>query len=281
MTTAVGELVRDWRHRRRRSQMDLAFDVGVSTRHLSFVETGRSNPSPRLLVALAEELEVPLRERNTLLLAAGYAPRYAETPLDDAQMGRVREALERLLESHLPYPGAVIDRSWNVVLANEAAMLLVDSADPVLLGPPANVFRVSLHPDGMASKVANFEEWARYLLGELRRAAAVTGAPELAALQQEVHAYPNVAALGDWREASDAEGPTLLVPLRLRVEGAELSLITTLTKFGTPQDVTLSELAVELFFPADEVTEAFLRGRLEASRKAGTVDSLPLGSSRS
>jgi hypothetical protein len=175
--------------------------------------------------------------------------------------------LRRLLDSHLPYPGAVIDRMWNVVLANDAATLLVEGAAPALLGPPPNVFRISLHPEGMARQVLNFPDWAAYLLGELRRAAALAGAPELSALLEEVLAYPDVAALGDWRDATSEE-PALLVPLRLLVDGTELSLITTLTKFGTPQDVTLSELAVELFFPADEATERFLRDRLERSRVA-------------
>ena len=261
----VGSLVRDWRKRRHRSQMDVALDVGVSTRHLSFVETGRSNPSPELLIAIAEELAVPLRERNTLLLAAGYAPRYQETALGDDEMRRVQNPLRRLLDSHMPYPGAVIDRMWNVILANDAGTLLVAGAPPELLGPLMNVFRISLHPDGMASQIVNFEDWARYLLSELRRAAAVSGAPELDALLEEVLAYPNVAALGDWRDAGDLTGdfaePVLLVSLRLAVDGEELSLITTLTTFGTPQDVTLSELAVELFFPADEATERYLRAR--------------------
>ncbi|MDA0351911.1 MAG: helix-turn-helix domain-containing protein [Chloroflexi bacterium] len=264
---AVGALVRDWRMRRRRSQMDVALDVGVSTRHLSFVETGRSNPSPELLVAIADELAVPLRERNSLLLAAGYAPRYAETPLDDAAMGQVRSALQRMLDSHQPYPGAVIDRMWNVVLSNQAGLLLVGGAAPELLAPPVNVFRVSLHPDGMARQILNFDEWACYLLGELRRATSLSGAPELEALLAEVSAYPNVAALGGWREAGDL-APTLLVPLRLAVAGTELSLITTLTRFGSPQDVTLSELAVELFFPADDATGVFLRGLQTASETA-------------
>lgn len=266
--SAVGTLVRDWRNRRRRSQMDVALDVGVSTRHLSFVETGRSNPSPKLLVALADELAVPLRERNALLLAAGYAPRYPETALDDAAMARVRGALQRLLDSHQPYPGAVIDRTWNVVVSNEAGQVLVAGAAPELLRPPVNVFRVSLHPDGMASRILNFADWAGYLVGELRHAAALSGAPELEALLEEVSAYPNIAALGSWHESADFEAPTLLVPLRLDLDGVELSLITTLTKFGTPQDVTLSELAVELFFPADEVTEQYLRARSAATLTA-------------
>jgi len=266
-TRPVGTLVRDWRMRRHRSQMDVALDVGVSTRHLSFVETGRSNPSPKLLVALADELDVPLRERNALLLAAGYAPRYQETPLDAATMTRVNDALQRLLDSHQPYPGAVIDRMWNVVASNEAGQLLVAGAAPELLTPPVNVFRVSLHPDGMAQRILNFADWAAYLVGELRRAAALSGAPELEALLEEVRRYPNIAALESWHTSSaEFEQPAVLVPLKFEAAGTELSLITTLTKFGTPQDVTLSELAVEMFFPADEATEQFLRSRGVAKR---------------
>ena len=151
-TRTVGPLVRDWRTRRRRSQMDLALEVGVSPRHLSFVETGRSRPSPELLLAVADRLEVPLRERNALLLAAGYAPRYPQTSLDDGSMARVRATLQRLLAAHDPYPGVVIDRAWNVVMVNSAAGLLVRDLPPTLLGPPLNVFRVCLHPDGLAAR---------------------------------------------------------------------------------------------------------------------------------
>jgi transcriptional regulator with XRE-family HTH domain len=255
----VGPLVRDWRTRRRRSQMDLALDVGVSPRHLSFVETGRSRPSPELILAVADRLEVPLRERNALLLAAGYAPRYAETSLSADVMGRVRGALQRLLDTHDPYPGVVIDRMWNVVLANAAAMLLVDGLPVELLGPPINVFRVCLHADGLAQRTLNFPEWAAYLLGELRRVAVLSADPALGRMVEEVAQYPNVASLGGWRDHPPTEEPSLLVPLRLDLDGAELSLFTTLTTFGTPQDVTLAELAVELFFPADEPTDALLR----------------------
>jgi transcriptional regulator with XRE-family HTH domain len=240
--------------------MDLALEVGVSPRHLSFVETGRSRPSPELLLAVAEHLDVPLRERNALLLAAGYAPRYPQTPLDDVSMARVRATLQRLLDAHEPYPGVVIDRAWNVALVNSTAQLLVRDLPPTLLGPPLNVFRVCLHPEGLAAHTRNFPEWAAYLRGELHRAATLSADPTLAALVDEVEAYPNVLAAGGWRSATAADEPSLLVPLRLALDGRhELSLFTTLTTFGTPMDVTLSELAVELFYPADDETEAALR----------------------
>ena len=259
-TRTVGPLVRDWRTRRRRSQMDLALEVGVSPRHLSFVETGRSRPSPELLLAVADRLEVPLRERNALLLAAGYAPRYPQTSLDDGSMARVRATLQRLLAAHDPYPGVVIDRAWNVVLVNSAAGLLVRDLPPTLLGPPLNVFRVCLHPDGLAARTRNFPEWAGYLRGELHRAVTLTADASLALLLAEVESYPNVIAAGGWRNGGGGDEPSLLVPLRLAVEDdRELSLFTTLTTFGTPLDVTLSELAVELFYPADDATDAALR----------------------
>jgi transcriptional regulator with XRE-family HTH domain len=242
--------------------MDLAYEVGVSPRHLSFVETGRSRPSPELVLTLAEHLEVPLRDRNVLLLAAGYAPRFGETPLDAAAMTRARAALQRMLDTHDPYPGVVIDRVWNVVLANQAAGELLAGLPDDLLGPPVNVFRVCLHAEGIAGRTLNFPEWAAYLLGQLHRTAALTGDPAVRDLLDEVTAYPNVAALGDWRAESRDE-VELLIPLRLAVPDGELSLFTTLTTFGTPQDITLEELAVELFFPADDATEARLRANAD------------------
>lgn len=257
--TAVGPLVREWRTRRRRSQMDLALDVGVSPRHLSFVETGRSRPSPELVLALADRLEVPLRESNALLLAAGYAPRYPETSLDAPTMARVRTALERLLDAHDPYPGVVIDRAWNVVLTNRAAGTLVGSVPEHLLGPPLNVFRVCLHPEGLAASTRNFDEWGSYLLHQLRRLVALTADPDLALLEHEVRGYRNVVSLREDSRWSGWEDPALLVPLRLDSGGVELSMFTTLTTFGTPQDITLAEVAVELFFPADDITERVLR----------------------
>ncbi len=256
VAVAAGPLVREWRLRRGRSQMDLALNAGVSTRHLSFVETGRAKASPELLLTLSEHLEIPLRDRNTLLLAAGYAPRYARTALDDQAMARVRRTLQDLLDRHAPYPGVVIDRLWNLVLANESALRFVDGLPAELLGPPANVFRVSLHPDGLASRTENFAEWAAYLLGQLHRLVLLTGDPEAIALEEEVTGYPNVKALGSWRQraAPAADEPALLIPWRVRFGDTVHSYFTTLTSFGTPQDITLAELAVELFYPADDVT---------------------------
>jgi transcriptional regulator with XRE-family HTH domain len=239
--------------------MDLALDVGVSPRHLSFVETGRSKPSPELVLALADHLEVPLRERNTLLLAAGYAPRYPETSLDDPAMAQVRAALQRLLDTHDPYPGVVIDRAWNIVLSNRAAGVLADGLPVELLGPPLNVFRVCLHPEGLAARTRNFEEWASYLLWQLHRLVLSTSDPDLLLLEEEVKTYPDVAALGRESLWDGWDAPALLVPVELELDGVHLSLFTTLTTFGTPRDITLSEVAVELFFPADEATERALR----------------------
>jgi transcriptional regulator with XRE-family HTH domain len=254
----VGELLREWRVRRHRSQLDLALGTGVSARHLSFVETGRARPSPELVLALSVHLDVPLRERNTLLIAAGYAPRFAETPLDDVAMGRVRSALQRLLDAHDPYPGVVLDRYWNVVASNAAAGVLVTLLPAELAGPPLNVFRASLRPDGLAACTLNFAEWAAYLVATLRRLVVRTGDPVLDALLSEVLAYPDVAELVA-RPGWQPDEVPLLVPCRLLAGGAELSLFTTLTTFGTPRDITLDELAVELFFPADDATEQALR----------------------
>ena len=257
---SVGSLVREWRTRRRRSQLDLAVEVGMSTRHLSFVETGRSRPSPELLMTIAEHLDVPLRERNGLLLAAGYAPRYGHRALDEPALRTVRASLQRMLDAHDPYPGVVIDRCWNVVAANAAAGRLVAGVPAGLLGPPMNVYRVCLHPDGLAARTVNFADWARTLLGQLRRSLAVTADPALQSLLDEVTGYPNVAALGGREVGVVGEEPPLLVPVTLVADDVELSLFTTLTTFGTPRDVTLDELAVELFFPADDQTAAVLRG---------------------
>ena len=257
---SVVELLRDWRSRRRRSQMDLALDVGVSTRHLSCIETGRARPSPAMLEAIAGALDVPLRERNRLMLAAGYAPRYAARTLDDASMRQVRTALDRLLRAHEPYPGLVLDLQWNVVLANRPAQWLAGMLPPELTRPALNVFRASLHPRGLAALTENFADWAAYLLATLRRAVTTSADAGLAAIQQEVLAYPNVAALGPAGTSANApaEAP-LLVPCVLRLPQGRLSMFTTLTTFGTPRDITLDELCVELFYPADDAAEALLR----------------------
>lgn len=259
----VGPLLREWRSRRRRSQMDLALDAGVSTRHLSCIETGRAQPSPAMLMALAEHLQVPLRERNQLLLAAGYAPRYGEAALDSQDLAPVRAALQRLLDAHDPYPGLVLDRQWNVVLANPAALALTAQLPPALAAPPLNVFRVSLHPQGLAAHTANFAEWAGHLLDTLQRAVQHSADAALLDLQRELLAYPNVQALLDQRATTPVPQPTapaLLVPCVLDLPQGRVSLFTTLTTFGTPRDVTLQELCVELFYPADAASEALLRG---------------------
>ncbi len=259
--TGVGTMVREWRGRRARSQLDLAYEVGVSPKHLSFVETGRSKPSPELVLALARHLNVPLRERNALLLAAGFAPRYHEAPLDDPSMARVASSLQRLLDTHEPYPGVVLDRRWNVVLANSAAGTLSAVLPPELAGPPLNIFRASLHPDGLAAHTRNFDQWATYLLTQLHRLVHLTADTELAALEDEVTAYPNIIELRGRTTWNDPpEEPALLIPCELELGGTELSLFTTLTTFGTPRDITLDELAIELFFPADDATESILRG---------------------
>jgi transcriptional regulator with XRE-family HTH domain len=255
----LGPLLRDWRARRRVSQMDLALDVGVSPRHLSFIETGRSRPSTGVLLALAERLEMPLRERNRLLLAAGYAPRYAEHELSTPAMEPVRSALQRLLQAHDPYPGLVLDRQWNLVLANEAAQRLTALLPPALVQAPLNIFRVSLHPDGFAAVTANFDEWGHHLLDTLQRVATRTGDPGLLALEQEVLQYPNVQALRLRMDAQPAPEPQVLVPCVIHAPGGTLSMFTTLTTFGSPRDITLEELCVELFYPSDPASEALLR----------------------
>ena len=262
-SNGAGPLIKEWRGRRRRSQLDLAVEAGVSTKHLSFVETGRAKPSRELLLTLARHLEVPLRDRNSLLLAAGYAPRYHETQIDDPLSQHVRSSLERLLATHDPYPGLVLDRQWNIVMANEGANRLVAGIPDHVQQPRPNVFRISLHPDGAAANTVNFAEWGGYMLDQLRRLVAATHDPTLIELEREVLSYPNVQALiRDSGDALQPGEPQLLVPCRLKVGGTELSLFTMLTTFGTPSDITLDELAVELFFPADAATEAALRAPL-------------------
>ena len=251
-----GELLRQWRERRRLSQLDLALAAETSARHLSFVETGRARPSRDMLLRLAEQLEVPLRERNHLLLAGGYAPVFGQAPLDAPQMAAVREALGKVLAGHEPYPAVVVDRSWNLVDANAAVAVLLGPTDPALLAPPANVLRVSLHPDGMAPRIVNLGEWRAHLFGRLRRQVALTGDAGLAELLDELRAYPC-----DQPEPEvEVPGPgDVVVPLRLRHGDQELSFLSIMASFGTPLDVTVAELAIESFFPADPATGAALR----------------------
>jgi transcriptional regulator with XRE-family HTH domain len=251
----AGDLLRHWRQQRRRSQLDLALDAGVSARHLSFVETGRARPSSGLLLALAEQLEVPLRERNALLLAAGYAPAYSETALDGEQATAVRESLRHLLAGHEPYPAVVFDRYGDVVLTNRAVGPLLEGADPALLDPPVNVYRLGLHPGGLAPRIRDRAGWTAHLVHRLTRLERLTGDRRLTRLLAEVRGYPGVVeAL-----AARPPGSELLMTVQLASAEGELALHTTVTSFGDPQDVTLSELAIESFFPADERTRALLR----------------------
>jgi transcriptional regulator with XRE-family HTH domain len=254
----VGELLRDWRRRRHLSQLDLSVEAEVSSRHLSFVETGRSRPSRELLLHLAEHLEVPLRERNALLLAAGFAPVYPETPLDAEAMAPVREALQTLLDGHEPNPALVVDSQWDLVTANGAALTLMSAGvAPDLLAPPVNAMRVTLHPDGLAPRIVNFEEYSAHLLLRLHRQALLSQDPAIAELLDELRAYPGVV-----EHSSAAVEPVdlLFSPLRLLApDGQELTFFSTLATFGTALDITLAELSIEQFFPADAATVAALQ----------------------
>jgi transcriptional regulator with XRE-family HTH domain len=254
----VGELLRAWRAKRRLSQLEVGLTAGVSARHLSFIETGRARASAELLVALADVLDMPLRERNALLLAAGYAPRYSETQLDAPDMAAMQQAITRVLCAHDPYPGVALDRHWNIVVANKAAQRVLAIVAPELLAPPHNTFRLGLHPRGIAAHTSNFDEWGRHMLRELQRLADSAIDPEANALLEEVRGYPNVQALLATPPKTAPPYP-LLVPCVLDIAGQRLSLFTTLATFGSPRDVTLAELTVELFYPADVATETALR----------------------
>ena len=251
----MGPLLRDWRQRRRLSQLELALEAGVSARHLSFVETGRARPSAEMVVHLAEQLDVPLRDRNQLLLAAGYAPAYGQRGLEEPEMGPVRDALDRVLAGHEPYPAIVVDRHWGMVAANRAIGVLLEGVAEHLLEPPVNVLRLGLHPEGLAPRIVNLGEWRAHLLDRLGRQAVVSGDPALATLHAELAAYPGA----DPGPSHDLAAGEIAVPLRLRHGAGELRLISTITTFGTAVDVTLSELSVEAFFPADAATAELLR----------------------
>jgi transcriptional regulator with XRE-family HTH domain len=254
----VGELLRDWRQRRKISQFDLSLDSAVSSRHLSFIETGRSRPSREMVLHLAERLEVPLRERNTLLLAAGYAPIYGERALSDSDMEQARVAIDRFLEAHQPNPACVMDRSWNVVAANDAVSLLLEGVAPWLLEPPMNALRLTMHPEGMAPRIVNFGDWSAHLMHALARRHAVTGDEHLAALYAELAELPGVRTDAPTSSRIAAE---IVLPLRLRDGDGELGFICTQTTFGTAIDVTLSELTIEAFYPADSATASRIFGR--------------------
>jgi transcriptional regulator with XRE-family HTH domain len=251
----IGPLLRDWRQRRRLSQLDLALEAGVSTRHLSFVETGRSRPSPEMVLQLADQLEVPLRERNQLLLAAGYAPRYGARSLDDPELAHVRDAVGRVLAGHEPYPAFAVDRAWNMVMSNSALAPLLQGVADELLVPPVNCMRVALHPEGLAPRILNLGDWRGHLLYRLARELQLTSDPELEQLYEELLGYPGRVS------DSAPDATAVMVELHLAApDGGELAFFSTVTTFGTAADVTVSELSVEAFFPANPETAARLRG---------------------
>lgn len=257
-TSTFGTHLRAWRQRRRMSQLALALDAEISARHLSFVETGKAQPSREMVLRLAERLDVPLRDRNMLLSAAGFAPVFPERKLDDPAMQNARRAVDRVLKGHEPYPALAIDRHWTMLAANAAVAPLLAGAAAALLAPPLNVLRLSLHPDGLSGRILNLAQWRAHLLERLRRQIEITADPVLVLLLKELEGYPAPRPPGPIAKPDHAD---VIVPLRLRIgDDTVLSLISTTTVFGTPQDITLSELALETFFPADAVTAEILRG---------------------
>ena len=248
-----GEQLRDWRLKRRMSQLDLALEAEISTRHLSFLETGRATPSRDMLLKLATNLEVPLRDRNGLLLAAGYAPAFPQRSLDDPGLAMARSVIETLVRAHEPYPALAVDRHWNLVTSNAAVGPIVAAAAPRLLQPPVNVLRLALHPQGLAPQIENLAEWRAHLLARLRRQIAETGDRVLSELATELIALPG----GESHEAADPAA--IATPLRIRVGKVTLNLVSTVMIFGAAREITLSELAIETFLPADPDTEAALR----------------------
>jgi transcriptional regulator with XRE-family HTH domain len=259
-TKPVGEHLREWRMRRRMSQLDLALEAEISTRHLSFLETGRAQPSRDMVLHLADQLEIPLRERNVILVAAGFAPVFPERRLEDPQLAAARRAVDVILKAHEPYPALAVDLRWNLVAANAAVAPLLEGVAPELLAPPLNVVRVSLHPKGLGPRIANAAEWQLHIVERLRRQAEMTADPGLIALIEEIRSYPKPAA-SDRRPEDYGD---VVIPLQLMIGDRVLSLFSTTTVFGTPVDITLSELTLETFFPADAATAEILRQAHEA-----------------
>ncbi|MEU9881705.1 helix-turn-helix domain-containing protein [Streptomyces phaeochromogenes] len=264
----VGPLLRGWREQRRVSQLELALRADSSARHISFVETGRSRPSEEMVLRLAEHLDVPVRDRNALLLAAGYAPRYPETPLDDPALDALREGVERLIQGYEPYPAFVVDATYNVVAANRGIAMLLDTVPEHLLAPPLNAMRLTLHPQGLAPRIRNLREWRGHLLAQMERDIALRRSEPLRALYEEVAAYPYPAegspGSEDESESESDEGPGETVPyfalpMQIEHDGRVLSFISSISTFNTPMDVTVAELAIETLLPADPATVKYLQ----------------------
>jgi transcriptional regulator with XRE-family HTH domain len=273
-TTArpVGDLLREWRQRRRMSQLDLACEAEVSTRHLSFVETGRAAPSRDMVLHLAERLSVPLRDRNLLLTAAGFAPIFPERKLDDPALLAARASIDAVLQGHEPNPALAVDRHWVLVAGNAAMQRLVAGVDPTLLRPPVNVMRLSLHPGGLAPRIANLAQWREHVITRLRRQFEVSGDTVLSDLLEEIRDYPAPPPSRTGQAQSEYDG--VAVPFRLVTIEGTLTFFSTVTVFGTPVDITLSELAIESFFPADAGTAEIMR-RMAASPARPSAEALP------
>ncbi|MFF9018766.1 helix-turn-helix domain-containing protein [Streptomyces eurythermus] len=253
----VGPLLRAWRERRRVSQLELALRAGSSARHISFIETGRSRPSEEMVLRLAERLQVPVRERNALLLAAGYAPRYAETPLDDPALEGLRDGLERLLRGYEPYPALVVDAGYTVVAANRGVEMLLTGVPEKLLSPAPNAMRLTLHPEGLAPRILNLRQWRGHLLAQMEREIALHRSDRLRALYEEVAAYPVPEEEPDAEPAEPV--PYFALPLRVEHAGRILSFVSSISTFNTPMDITVAELAIETLLPADRATADHLR----------------------
>ncbi|MBX7554022.1 helix-turn-helix transcriptional regulator [Streptomyces sp. tea 10] len=262
----VGPLLRAWRERRRVSQLELALRADSSARHISFVETGRSRPSEEMVLRLAEHLDVPVRERNSLLLAAGYAPHYPETPLDDPALGALRAGLDHLIQCYEPYPALVVDACYTVVAANRGIAMLLDGVPETLLAPAPNAMRLTLHPQGLAPRIRNLRAWRGHLLEQMERQIALQRSERLRALYEEVAGYPvPESARGDVEDGGDGgdgepAGPVayFALPLRIEHDGRILSFVSSISTFNTPMDVTVAELAIETFLPADPATAKYL-----------------------
>lgn len=256
----IGDHLREWRQRRHLSQLDLAGDAEISARHLSFVETGRATPSREMVLKLAERLEVPLRDRNVLLVAAGYAPAFPQRSLDDPALKSARAAIELVLGAHEPNPALAYDRHWNLVSANRMVMPLLEGIPARLLGQPVNILRLAFHPEALAARTVNLAEWCGHLLERLHRQCEATADPELIKLYSELRACPMPA------RSAPLSSDNVAIPFKLRRGGDVLTFISTTMIFGTPVDITLSELAVETFFPADDLTAERMR-QIAASLK--------------
>jgi transcriptional regulator with XRE-family HTH domain len=252
----VGPLLRAWRERRRVSQLELALRADSSARHISFIETGRSRPSEEMVLRLAEHLDVPVRERNALLLAAGYAPHYPETPLDSPELETLREGMERLIQGYEPYPALVVDAMYDVVAANRGVVMLMEGVPEHLLEPPLNVMRLTLHPEGLAPRIRNLHEWRGHLLAQMERQIALHRSGPLRALYEEVAAYPVPETAADREPAVPV--PYFALPMQIEHEGRVLSFISSISTFNTPMDVTVAELAIETLLPADPATVKYL-----------------------